>query len=753
MSVTKATGAGVASTSSVASEELEHAVWRVEGLDCPDCARTAERSVALVPGVVSADLNFASGTLMVEFDPSTDPRVRVVRALEATGHGAVPLDGTPGAAKARVSWWQHNRVAIAVIGSGVCTALALGAEALWRAGMLATGANQVAVFALCVLAVGFGWTLLLPRALAALKSRSIDMNVLMIVAVTGALAVGEPIEAASVVFLFTVGGWLESRALTRTRGSIRELMDLAPPVARVVRHGTVLETSPDDVWVGERLRVRPGERIALDGVVTDGISSVDESAVTGEPLPAEKRAGDRVFAGTLNTSGLLDVTVTATSSDSTLSRVVELVEQAQAAKAPVQTAVDRFSGVYTPVVIAIAVAIAIVPPLAGLGPWLEWFRRSLVVLVVACPCALVISTPVSIVSALTRASRDGVLVKGGVFLELAARVKAVAFDKTGTLTQGRPEVTEVGSVVPDTEDRVLTVAASLEANSTHPLARAITDAAEERGLAPGAISSFTDLPGRGVEARVGGRYYRLVSPAFAAEIADVGGALGKRIRQAEQSTQTVVVLLEDAVAVGWIGVSDPVRPDAHRVVAALRSVGIGHTVVLTGDNERTAAAVAAHAGASAHMARLLPAGKVDAVERLRERFEVVAMVGDGINDAPALAAADIGIAMGGAGSDTALQTADVALMADDLSALTGFFALGHRTLAIIRQNVGFSVAVKVVVLVAAVLGYANMWLAVFADTGVALLVILNGMRLLRLDGARRSAARQLSLAESRKVLM
>ena len=745
----------------LATGALRRAIWRVEGLDCPDCARTAEHAVGLVPGVVSADLNFAGGTLLVEYEAGSDPRKAVVRALESTGHSAVSLDPEPGAPQARPSWWQRNRVTVAVVGSGVCAGLALGAEFFWRAGFVGVRPDQWVVYASSVVAVAFGWALMFPRALAALRARTIDMNVLMIVAVTGALLIGEPLEAASVVFLFTLGGWLESRALGKTRGSIRALMELAPPVARVVRHGTVLETPPDDVWVGERLRVRPGERIPLDGVVADGVSAVDESAVTGEPLSAEKRAGDLVFAGTLNTSGLLDVTVTAVSSDSTLARVVALVEQAQGSKAPVETTVDRFSRIYTPVVIGIAVAIALVPPLLGLGAspgmsasalWLTWLGRALVVLVVACPCALVISTPVSIVSALTRAGRDGVLVKGGAFLELAASVRAVAFDKTGTLTTGRTQVVEVGAIVVDTEERVLRIAASLEAHSTHPLARAITDAAIAQELSPAPVRDFADLPGRGIEARLGNRYYRLVSPSFAEEIAEFDAPLRKRIAQAEQAGQTVVVLIEDGSAVGWIGVADPVRPEAHRVVASLRRLGIEHTVVLTGDNERTAAAIAAHAGTSAHMARLLPADKAEAVERLKERFGAVAMVGDGVNDAPALAVADIGVAMGAAGSDTALETADVALMGDDLTALAGFFALGRRTLRSVRQNVGFSVVVKLLVLVAAVLGYANMWLAVFADTGVALLVILNGMRLLGSAPRRDRTARQTGEPEGRKVL-
>ena len=380
----------------------------------------------------------------------------------------------------------------------------------------------------------------------------------------------------------------------------------------------------------------------------------------------------------------------------------------------------------------LAIVVAVVPPLAGLGGWLTWVTRALVLLVVACPCALVISTPVSLVSAISRAGRDGVLVKGGAYLEVAARVRAIAFDKTGTLTVGRPTVSDVLPFHDAiSSEQLLSLAASVEQHSNHPVARAVALAAEEGGVPRTEVSEFEELPGRGVQARVDGVCIRVVSPSFAEEIADVTTAEAQAIAVLQAEGRSVLVVLRDAEPLGLLGVHDPLREEAATVIAALHARGADHTVMLTGDNEANAAAVAAQTGLSAHMAGLLPADKVDAVLRLKDRFGAVAMVGDGVNDAPALAAADVGIAMGAAGSDTALETADVALMADDLSALPGFFALGRRTLAIIRQNVGFSVAVKVAVLVAAVLGYANMWLAVFADTGVALLVILNGMRLLR----------------------
>jgi Cd2+/Zn2+-exporting ATPase len=696
------------------------------------------KSVSLIPGVTSADLNFASGMLLVEYEADMDPRAQIVRAVEASGHAAEPLqgavaDGTPAVGP---SWWTRNRTLVAVIGSGAATAVGL-ALTWFVPGAETTGTEAFAgVYAVCVVAVLFGWVLLGPRAWSSLKARSVDMNVLMLIAVTGAFALGDVTEAASVVFLYTLGGWLEARALARTRTSIRDLMELAPQLARLIgQDGVEAEVPLESVAVGSLVRVRPGERVPLDGTVAAGVSAVDEAAITGEPLPAEKTEGDRVFAGSLNTTGLLDITITAAASDSTLARVVQLVEQAQATKAPVQQLVDRFSRVYTPTVVVIAILIAFVPPLVHLGTWTTWITRALVLLVVACPCALVISTPVSLVSAISRAGRDGVLVKGGAYLEVAAGVKAVAFDKTGTLTAGRPKLAQVRSFREDIPiPELLGLCASIEQHSNHPVARAVVAAAEEDGLKLAPVTDFEELPGRGVQARVRDELIRLVSPSFAEEIAEFTADQAARIASAQAEGRTVLVAVHEVEPLGLLGVEDPLREEAARVVSAVHTLGAEHTVMLTGDNEATAAAIAARVGLSAHMAGLLPADKVEAVVHLKERYGTVAMVGDGVNDAPALAAADLGVAMGAAGSDTALETADVALMADDLAALPGFFDLGRRTLAIIRQNVTFSIVVKLVVLGAAVAGYANIWLAVFADTGVALLVILNGMRLLRGPG-------------------
>jgi len=683
--------------------------------------------VARIDGVISADINFASGTLLVEYEPATDPREAVVRTVEGTGHGVVSLDeDAPAEAGTKRSWLDCHRSEVATAGSGGFAAL--GAVLQW------SGAPELAATAAFAIAIAFGGLLVWRRALLSLNARVLDMNVLMTMAVFGAAAMGEWGEGATVYFLFALGGLLESRSLERTRRSIRDLMDLTPESARVVRDGRHVDVAALEVAVGETTIVRPGERIPLDGVIVAGVTAVDESPITGESIPAEKSQGDIVFAGSLNASGLIEVRVTALATESTLARIVYMVEEAQASRAPSQRLVDRFSRVYTPIVIVLAVMLAIVPPalawMLGVdwGPWSEWVRRALVVLVVSCPCALVISTPVAIVSGITRATRDGVLVKGGAFLEVAAGIKTLALDKTGTLTRGTPEVVSVASFGGHTEAEVRSLAGALEANSNHPLARAVVRAAGESAH-PGVVADFTETPGQGVSATVDGAKCLLGSAASVRGLVALDEEAEAAVGAAEDAGATALVLVLGGTAVGVIAVADEVRPESANVLERLRAAGIERTVMLTGDNQRVAAAVAQHTGVDEFRAALLPSDKTDAVRELK-RTGPVAMVGDGVNDAPALAASDVGIAMGAAGSDTALETADVALMRDDLAALPGFFRLARRTMRTIIANVAFSVGVKVVFLGLAVTGNATLWMAVFADTGVSLLVILNGMRLL-----------------------
>jgi Zn2+/Cd2+-exporting ATPase len=775
------------------AEGVAHASWRVTGLDCPDCAGTVEKSVQRIDGVTDAELNFATGTLLIEYDPAVDPRDAVIAAVRWAGHGVEPIRETggertvefrlpelscedcgrkvarrlesiegvssaeaafgtaaltvgydpaktseselarvireagyavaiagPGESRRRSAreWWQaHGHDASLVVSGSLLVCGYLFGAAGW------TGV-AISAFLMSVLV---GGAVTARRAWASLKTRSLDMNVLTSLAVIGAILLGDHAEAATIVFLFSIGQYLESRALARTRRSIGELMSLTPARARIRRGDTETEIAPERASLGDTLVVRPGERIALDGVVTQGASAVDESPITGESIPADKNVGDTVYAGTLNATGLLEVEVTSVAADSTIARLVFLVEEAQAQRAPAQRLVDRFTRYYTPAVVAGAVLLAFGPPLLGLGSWSVWVYRALVVLVVGCPCALVISTPVAIVSAITRATKSGVLVKGGAFLEVAAKVRAVAFDKTGTLTRGTPEVTDVVALAAPDRGEVLRIASALEAGSNHPVAQAVVraygEAHSERAV------GLADIPGRGVRGTFEDRDYAIGSPSMAVEAGIVSPETEAAVGALEDRGRTVLVLSDATAVLGLIGVADEVRPDAAGVVAKLREKGI-HAVMLTGDNDRTAAAVAAEAGVAEVRSRLLPADKVDAVRELKERYGTVAMVGDGVNDAPALALADIGVAMGAAGSDTALETADVALMAPELRGLPGFLDLGRRTVANITFNVAFSIATKAVVLVLAVAGYAPLWLAVFADTGVSLLVTLNGLRLL-----------------------
>lgn len=688
------------------------------------------KSVQQLPGVLSADVNFATGLLRIEYDRTNDPRARAVGVVVGAGHGVEALDAADSRGLPSVSWWTRNRTEVSVAISAVL--LVLG----WVVGLSGAETAGMVVHALAIIV---GGSLVWRRAVVSLMARSLDMNVLMTLAVTGAAALGEWGEGATVIVLFALGGMLEARSVARTRREIGELMALAPARARVRRDGVEVEVAPEEVGIGELVVVRPGERLPLDGRIVEGRSTFDESPITGESVPADRGAGDAVYAGTLNTSGLVVIATTTEANDTTIARIVHLVESAQATRAPVQRFVDRFSRIYTPIVVAAAFAIAIGGPLlgelgtglAGLESWREWVYRSLTLLVISCPCALVVSTPVAVVSGITRATREGILVKGGAFLERAAAIRVVAFDKTGTLTEGRPEVAEVVPLAGDAPESVLRLAAALEAHSNHPLASAVTAAAS------GALPAATDVreePGRGVSGVVEGLRIAVGSVRYAGEQgADAALARDAAADLEVRGLTTLVVLAYDATpprVLGVIGVADAMRSEARSAVAALLSGGVRHVVMLTGDSPEAAARVAEATGITEVRSRLLPQDKTGAVEELRERYGAVLVVGDGINDAPALATADIGVAMGAAGSHTAIETADVALMSDDLGGVPRFLALGRRTMRIIRQNVAASIAVKAVFIALAVVGKATLWMAVFADTGIALLVIANGLRLL-----------------------
>ena len=633
------------------------------GLDCADCARTIERAVARREGVLYAAVNFATSRLFLEFDCAEIPLEEVKADVRSLGYEVwTDEEYKQRAAATPRPFYLRNRRAL-------FTAAAFFFLIIGTVAWLLSDGPHLAAKVLLLLGIVVGGHMVAKNGFAAIRrTGNVDMNVLMTVAVIGAAAVGEWIEAALVVALFGLGETLESWAVERTRGSIQKLMELAPDEA-IVRHGDHEERLPvEQVTLGTHIIIKPGARIALDGIVVEGASAVDESPITGESFPHTKVEGDQVYAGTINQRGSLVVRVTSAAADSTLARLIALVEEAQGQKAPSQRWVDTFAAYYTPAVLVLAALTAALPPLVLGASFSDWLYRALTLLILACPCALVISTPVAIVSAIGAAGRQGVLIKGGTHLEAAGGVQVVAFDKTGTLTQGTPRVTGVTPFGSRTSDEVLALAAAVERDSEHPLAEAILHAAGALDGGVARAEGFEAVPGLGARARVGDFLVRVGNTRLLSEEgAEIPEAALAEVAGREARGETAVLVARDGEVVGVIGVADTVRPLSRTAVEQLHAAGIQKVLMLTGDNRATAAAVAAELGLDDYRAELLPEHKVDAVRELLAEHGTVAMVGDGINDAPALAAATVGIAMGAAGTDTALETADIALMADDLS--------------------------------------------------------------------------------------
>ncbi len=602
------------------------------------------------------------------------------------------------------------------------------ASLLTLAGLLLDGFASTAVFGLAMVAAG---SMVAPPAWRALKARVLDMNVLMALAAVGAAVIGEWAEGAAVLTLFAVAELLERGAMARARNAIAALMETAPHEARVRRAGGEAVVPVESVAVGELVRVRPGERIPLDGVVTEGASAVNEAPITGEAMPADKTPGAEVYAGSLNGHGALEVRTTSRSGDTLIACIADAVRHAQASRAPVQSFVDRFARRYTPAVVVLALLVATIPPLAGLGPWGTWLYRALALLVIACPCALVISTPVTLVSGLTGAARDGVLIRGGGELERLATVETVAFDKTGTLTEGRPVLTDLAPLAGADARGLLRLAAGVERDSEHPLAQAIMGAARDRAIDVPPATAFAALPGRGARATVNGEPLYVGSRRICDELGTCHDDAHAAMDRFEGEGKTAVLLTSESESMGVLAVADRIRPEAAPCLRELRRLGVTRTILLTGDHHAAAERVGRELGLTEWRAGLLPEDKLAAVRALHADGQRVAVVGDGVNDAPALAAAHVGIAMGAAGTHVALETADVALMADDLAKLPAAIGRARRTLALVRQNVAFAIGVKALFLVLAVLGQATLWMAVAADTGASLVVIANGLRALR----------------------
>ncbi len=561
-----------------------------------------------------------------------------------------------------------------------------------------------------------------------------DMKTLMTIAVIGAVIIGEWGEGATVVILFAISEALERYSMDKARQSIRSLMEIAPKEALIRRDEKEMLVEVEDIAIGDIMIVKPGQKIAMDGVVIKGTSAVNQAAITGESVPVMKASADEVFAGTLNEEGLLEVKVTKRVDDSTIAKIIHLVEEAQAERAPSQAFVDRFAQYYTPIIMLVAFGVAIIPPLLG-GEWSTWIYQGLAVLVVGCPCALVVSTPVSIVTAIGNAARNGVLIKGGIHLEEMGAIKAMAFDKTGTLTRGVPVVTDFFPLQQDMDRaQLLKIIAALEKRSQHPLASAILKKTEEEKLDYESVevNEFSSITGKGVRGLIAGETYFVGSPQLLDETLSNGLAqeIKEKINALQTQGKTVIVAGSRTEALAVLAVADEVRENSRCVVEKLHFLGLKKTIMLTGDNKGTAQAIGQYAGVSEIKAELLPQDKLAFIKELQRKYERVAMVGDGINDAPALAAANVGIAMGGAGTDTALETADVALMADDLGKLPFTVKLSRKTLQIIKQNITFSLGIKLIALLLVIPGWLTLWIAIFADMGATLLVTLNSLRLL-----------------------
>ncbi len=689
--------------------------YRVEELDCATEENDLRAVLTPLTGVRSLEFDLVGRRVRVRHDLESPAPIEA--AIRELGMRPSVVAGAEGASLDRS---LSRRSVIVTVVAGL---FAVGSEV---AVILGADEQSVLVAVLAVIAIALGGRDTLRKGFQALRSRRMTMSLLMSVAVIGAIAIGQWPEAAVVIWLFGVAELIEALSLERARNAIRSLVGLAPETASMRRDGGWVAVATGEVPLDAVILVKPGERIALDGRVTSGASSVNQAPITGESIPVSKAVGDPVFAGTINERGTLEITVTAAKGEGTLDRIARSIQEAQADKAPAQRFVDRFAAIYTPAVFAMAIIVAVVPVVTGHGSFHDWFYRALVLLVLACPCALVISTPVTVVSGLGGAARRGILIKGGVHLENARKIRTVALDKTGTLTHGTPVLTDLVNLGELTDDEVLRITASIEALSEHPVAHAIVtayhgplDDAEE----------FEAITGRGVRASIAGTVYTLGNHRLAEETGMCGPELEAILEGLENEAKTAIVLM-NAHPIAVLAVADTLRPNSRQAVDDLKALGVT-TIMLTGDNQRTATAIAAQAGIDDARGDLLPDDKLRIITELVATAGPVGMVGDGVNDAPALAKADLGIAMGAAGTDTAIETADIALMDDDPRKIAETIRISTHTAHVLWQNISIALGVKAVFLVLTLAGTASLWIAVLADMGASLVVIANGLRLLR----------------------
>jgi Cd2+/Zn2+-exporting ATPase len=695
------------------TNRYHHEMIPIEGMDCSDCALVIEHSVGRLDGVVDVAVNYAAQKMRLEYDAQKTDRKSVEKRVRSLGY-QVPAGGVR-------SWYPKNRALI----------FSLAAGAWLLAGWLGQTVFGLAAPAAALYLAAYlsgGWDVS-RHAWHALRERRFDTDLLMVVAAIGAAILGDFAEGALLLFLFSLGHALEERALERARGAVRALAELAPKTALVRRNGGEIELPVEQLQLGEVAIIRPGVRIPVDGVILAGQSGVDQSPMTGESAPVDKAPGDKVYAGSINGEGALEVQVTRLAKDSTLRRVMRMVEEAQTQKSPTQQLTERFERWFVPGVLVADALLILLPPLFGV-PFQESFLRAMTLLVAASPCALALGTPAAVLAGVAQAACNGVLVKGGAHLESLGRLRAIAFDKTGTLTHGRPEVTRVAAFDGEA-DQILSLAAGLESRSAHPLAQAVVRAAQARGLALAEVGEVESITGRGLRATLEAQVVRAGSLAFMEEAGvSIPAAQRRQLEELQAQGQTTILLARDSRLSGALALADTLRPDAAASLAALKRMGLGETILLSGDNERVAAEIARQAGVADFRAGLMPEDKAEAMRSLVQRYGEVAMVGDGVNDAPALAKASLGIAMGGAGTDVALETADVALMGNDLAKLPFAVGLGRASRAIIRQNLVIAVGVMAVLVVASLAGWAAIGVAVAIHEGSTLAVVANALRLL-----------------------
>lgn len=695
--------------------------YRLQNLSCASCAAKFEKNVKAIPAVQDAQVNFGASKITVIGDINVDQ-------LEEAGafDGIKVSQSKTRTIEKSTPFYRKTENILAGI-----SLLFVVLGYMFGTMRGETDPLTIGMFIIAILVGGIG---IFKTGFRNLARFEFDMKTLMTIAVIGAAIIGEWEEAAVVVFLFAVSEALEAYSMDKARQSIRQLMDIAPPTATIKRahgeHFHEMELPTEEIEIGDILIVKPGQKIAMDGIVVSGLSAVNQAAITGESIPVSKTVDDEVFAGTLNEEGALEVRVTKRVEDTTIAKIIHLVEEAQAEKAPSQQFVDRFAKYYTPAIMIVALLVAVLPPLF-IGDWQHWIYQGLAVLVVGCPCALVVSTPVAIVTAIGNAARQGVLIKGGIHLEQLGHIEAIAFDKTGTLTKGQPAVTDIITSQEMSEDYVLQLVAAVEKQSQHPLAKAILQALHEKDLTEFIPTDFQSVTGKGAYATVDDQIIYVGSLKWIATLTTVDEVIKEQVHQLQQQGKTVVAAVSNNQFIGMIGIADQLRQESKDVLKKLNGLKVKHKVMLTGDAEPTAQAIATSLNMTDVRASLLPAEKLMAIKDLRAQFGAVAMVGDGVNDAPALAAADVGIAMGGAGTDAALETADIALMSDDLTKLPYTIGLSRKTLRIIKENIVFALALKLIALLLVIPGWLTLWIAIFADMGATLLVVLNSLRLIK----------------------